>query len=143
MDDPEFKACPKNAAQYLAALCYAKRTKVDPFFIEGVMAGVKNGEKSLTYVDLYGNKFEDNYIATGFARIIAPTIIDSHYNPNISVENAKKLIVDSFTALNCRYKISSRTISVAYVTEEGISDEKIDIYPRFDYEGYKNKEDFI
>ena len=106
VSNPKEKADPEEAAQYLAALCYAKRTKVDPFFFESVLAGVKDGHKTLTYVDLFGNKFSDKYIATGFARMIAPTIIDSSYHEDMPAIEAKELIVESFKAIFARFKLT-------------------------------------
>ena len=38
------KADPKQFGKYLAALCYAKRNTVDPFMVESILCGVKNGE---------------------------------------------------------------------------------------------------
>ena len=143
VNNPKQKADPEEVAQYLAAMCYAKRSKVDPFFFESVLAGVKNGHKSLTYVDLYGNKFTDKYIATGFARIIAPTIIDSSYHEDISAVDAKALITQAFQAIYARFKLTVRSLTLALVTEDQIFEDKIDLHIRFDYDGYKNKEDLF
>ena len=134
---------PEEVAQYLAALCYAKRSKVDPFWIEGVLAGVKDGKRTLTYVDLFGNKFSDKYIATGFARMIAPPIIDASYHEDIPAADAKKIIIDAFRAIIARFKLSSKHLSFVLVTEKEIFEDYAEVQVKFDYEGYKNKEDIL
>jgi len=143
VNHPKGKADPEEAAQYLAALCYSKRSKVDPFYFESVIAGVKDGHKTLTYVDLYGNKFTDKYITTGFARIIAPTIIDSVYHEEIPAIQAKELVTECFKAIFARFKLTVRSLTFVLVTEHEIFDDKVDLHIRFDYDGYKNKEDLF
>ena len=68
----------------MAALCYAKRNTIDPFMIESILCGVKDGKSYLAYADLYGNFFENDYIATSFARYLCPTLIDRHYRNDMS-----------------------------------------------------------
>lgn len=136
------QADPEEFAQYLAALCYAKRNKADPFYFESVLAGVKNGKKSLHYVDLYGNKFSDRYITTSFARMMAPPIIDAKYNEEMSAKDAKLLAYECFRAIIARYKLSVPTLTFVLVTEEGVTEDAVNVQVKFDYEGWVHKEDF-
>jgi 20S proteasome subunit beta 7 len=124
-------------------MCYAKRNKADPFYIEGILAGVKDGHKTLTFVDLYGTKFTDKYIATSFARSIASPIIDASYKDNISANDAKKIIIDSFKALIARHKLFSRSLVLVLVTEDGIFEDKVEIAAKYDYIGFKTREDLF
>lgn len=124
-------------------MCYSKRNNIDPFYIEGILAGVKNGVKTLTYVDLYGSKFSDKYVATSFGRSISVPIIDATYNELMPANEIKKILIDSFRAILSRHTLMSRSISLVLVTENGIFKEKLDIEVKFDYEGYKNREDIF
>ena len=54
------KADPEEIAQFMANKCYAARSKSDPLYFEGIVAGVLKGHQTLTLVDLYGNKYSDN-----------------------------------------------------------------------------------
>lgn len=75
--------------------------------IEGIIGGVYKGENFLSYTDLYGNYYEDNYICTSFARYICPTIIDRYYSPNLNYEQIKELIVACFKVIYARYKLAN------------------------------------
>ena len=124
-------------------MCYSKRSDQDPFFIEGILAGVKKGVRTLTYVDLFGTKFSDKYICTSFARSIATPIIDATYNEKMSAQEAKNVIIESFKAVIARHKLFSRSLVLVLVTEDGIFEDRADIVPRYDYLGYKNREDLF
>ena len=136
-------ADPEELSQYLAAMCYAKRNKSDPFFIEGILAGVKDGHKTLTFVDLYGTKFTDKYIATSFARSIASPIIDATYRDDMGAQEAKQILIDSFKALIARHKLFSKSLVMVLVTEDGVFEDKVEIGAKYDYIGYKTREDLF
>ena len=116
---------------------------MDPYYMEGIIAGVKNSHPYLCCIDLYGNQYEDNYIATGIARMICPTIIDRYYNPNISLEEAKQILLKCFQALYARYSLADREIVICAVTEQGIQEERNLIQINYSYRGYLQKEDFM
>ena len=84
---------------YSARLTYAKRSKMDPLYCQNVVGGYANGERFLTYVDLYGTKFENTHIVTGFARYFATPIIYNDWKPDMSEEEAKNIIKKCFTVL--------------------------------------------
>ena len=136
-------ADPEEFAQYLAAMCYSKRNKSDPFFVESILAGVKDGVKSLTCVDLYGCKYSDKYIATSFARAIAAPIIDATYKETMTANEIKAILIESFKALLARHTSMSNSVTFILVTENGIYEEKEKIEVKFDFEGYKNREDLF
>lgn len=136
-------ADPEELAQYLAAMCYAKRNDSDPFFIEGLLAGVKNGHKTLTYVDLFGTKFSDKYICTSFARSIATPIIDATYNENMGVHEAKNVLIECFKAVLSRHKLFTRSLVFVLVTEEGVFEDRAEIAAKYDLLGFKNREDLF
>ena len=50
---------PEEYSSYLAHLCYKMRTKVDPYYVDSIMAGMKDGKKTLYCIDLYGNKYSN------------------------------------------------------------------------------------
>lgn len=137
------QADPEEFAQYLAAMCYSKRNKVDPFFVEGILAGVKNGVKTLTMVDLYGSKYSDKYLTTSFSRSIATPIIDASYNEDMTANQIKLILVDCFKAILARHKNMTNNLVFILVTENGIYEEKEKIEVKFDYEGFKNRPDLF
>lgn len=137
------KADPEEFAQYLAAMCYSKRSQSDPFFIEGILAGVKDGVKTLTCVDLYGNKYSDKYLTTSFTRMISVPIIDATYNENMTAVEVRAILVESFKVMLARNKTFGSSLVFVLVTENGIFEEKQEIQVRYDYDGFKNREDLF
>ena len=136
-------ADPEEFAQYLAAMCYAKRNKSDPFLFEGILAGVKNGVKTLTCVDLFGCKYSDKYIATSFGRSIASPIIDATYNENLSAKEVRGILIESFKAVLARNKTFGKSLVFVLVTETGVFEDREEIQVRYDFEGFKTREDLF
>lgn len=63
-------------ANYIQNLCYHRRNKVDPFLIDGTVAGFDNeGQPRLYYVDQFGTFFEKPYVATGFGNYMVPPVV--------------------------------------------------------------------
>ena len=116
---------------------------MDPYYIEGVVAGVKDNESYLCCIDLYGNQYQDNYITTGIARILCPTIIDKVYSPNMSIEEAREVMLKCFQALYARYSLADREVALCAVTEHGVQEERVLININYGYRGYIQKEDFM
>lgn len=127
----------------LASMCYKKRNKMDPYYIEGCIAGIKNGKTTLTLVDLYGNRFDSDYIATGFARMLVPSVIEREHRLDMSYEEARALLVKCFKALSARHKTADNILVFCDVTSEGIREERDEFNVEYSYKGYLEKEDFI
>lgn len=134
---------PRDYSSYLAAKCYKMRNKGDPFYVEAVVAGIKDAQPYLCCVDLYGNQYQDNYITTGIARMLCPTIIDRIYTPNISVAEARDLLLQCFQALYARYSLADREVVLCSVTESGVQEERAIIDIPYNYRGYIHKEDIM
>ena len=116
---------------------------MDPYYIEGIIAGVKDNHPYLCCIDLYGNQYQDNYITTGIARMICPPIIDRVYSPDMSLEDAQAVLLKCFQALYARYSLADREVALCTVTEHEIREEKVLIDINYSYRGYIQKEDFM
>lgn len=92
----------KNEVNFLANLCYERRNKVDPYWIEGVVAGYKDGERYLGYADLYGTYLENDFICTGYARYLCGHIIKTKWHKDCSLEEALSILTECFSALFAR-----------------------------------------
>ena len=138
------KAKPAEVASHLAHLCYEKRNKQDPYFVQAVVAGINSkGTSELHYVDLYGNHFENPYICSGFSLMICPPIIDRVYNENISFAQAKDLLITCFKALIARHVSSIDEVDFAFLSSQGVKYENERVRIKYDYETCIKKEDFM
>ena len=137
------QANPSIYSAFLASNCYKMRNKMDPYYIEGAIAGVYKGEVYLAMTDLYGNNFKIDNLATGFARILCPNLIDNRHSVNMGREEAKALLLDCFKALYGRNGLSSREIMFCTVDGTGITEERETISINYGYKTMIEKEDII
>lgn len=72
---------------------------MDPLYCQNVVAGFHDGKRYLSYVDLYGTKFENTHIVTGFARYFATPLLWNDWNPEMSEAEAKEVIKKCFKVL--------------------------------------------
>ena len=98
----------------MANVLYKQRSKVDPYYIEGILAGVKNGKSYLCLTDLYGNYLESDYVTTGFARYLCPVLLDRGYKKDMSFEEGKNLLIECFKVIYSKFKLSSNEIQLCY-----------------------------
>lgn len=108
----------------LAHLCYKKRNKVNPYYIEGVVAGFKDGERYLGYSDLYGTYLEDKYVTTSFSRYLCGHIIETTWNPECDLETALNVMVECFSALFARNCPTNNSLQVVVINKDGIQTDK-------------------
>jgi len=66
---------PKQVASYLGRVLYNRRSKIDPLWNQLVIGGYKNGKHQLTYVDLQGTQYDEDFLATGFGMHMALPIL--------------------------------------------------------------------
>ncbi|KAJ3118019.1 Proteasome subunit beta type-7, partial [Physocladia obscura] len=103
---------PRNVFEYLCRLMYARRSKVDPLWNSLVVAGVKNDESFLGYVDLQGTSYQSPTIATGFGGHLAQPILRKAYETaaggnadggdKLTEAQAQKILEDSMKVLYAR-----------------------------------------
>ncbi|EFA85542.1 proteasome subunit beta type 4 [Heterostelium album PN500] len=107
---------------YLARVLYNRRNKVDPLWNNLVVMGFdKKTDKSfLGKVDLYGTCFKDDYIATGYGQHIALPLLRKAYSPDMTLEQAQKLITDCLRVLFYRDARSSKRVQLSYANANGM-----------------------
>lgn len=83
--------------------------------MEGILGGVKDGKSYLTTVDMYGNQFCDQYIATSFARYMCPPLIEARLHENMTYEEAKELLIECFKVIYSKFKLTNNSCKIAYL----------------------------
>jgi 20S proteasome subunit beta 7 len=102
-------------------LCYQRRNKVDPFYIEGVVAGVeKDGRRYLGYADLYGTYLETEYVTTSYSRHLCGHIINTQWHKDCDLETALRVLEVCFKALFVKNCTARENLSVVVIDRNGI-----------------------
>jgi len=109
LDDEDFlheDGCsmgPHEYSSYIGRVMYNRRSKFNPLYNQFVVAGKKNdGKAQLSFVDHQGTAFEEEFIATGFGSYLAMPILRNEWRPNITLDEAKALVVKCLTV--CFYR---------------------------------------
>jgi len=83
---------PKEYSSYISRVMYNKRSKMNPFYNQFIIAGKKgDGPATLAFVDHQGTYYEDNYVATGFGAYFGMTILRNDWSPNMTKAQAIEL----------------------------------------------------
>lgn len=111
---------PKAVHQYLARVMYNRRNKMDPLWNKVAVAGFHADAPFLGLVDLVGTHFESEVVATGFGEYLALPLLRKAYRPDITVEEARKTIVDVMKVLFYRDARTIDRIQIATVSKDGV-----------------------
>lgn len=118
--DSLYDECSSNARQvwnYLRAIMYNRRNKMNPFWNDLVVAGFDDkGETFLGWVDKIGTTFDDNMVATGFGSYLAIPLLREKWRPDLSEGEARALLEDCMRVLFYRDCRALNRIQIAKVT---------------------------
>lgn len=108
--------------------------------MESCIAGCKDGNNYIGYVDMYGSTFECDYLTTGLARYICGHIINNTWNKDCSLEEAITCIEECFKVMFARGKNQGTGVTVSVLTKDGIQNIRKKIAIEWNYETYVNKQ---
>merc|ERR1712187_483778 len=93
-DDDGCSMGPKEYASYIGRVMYNRRSKFNPLYNQFVVVGKKESEAPfLAFCDHQGTYFEEDFIATGFGFYLSMPLLRNEWKPDLTEEEAKKLIV--------------------------------------------------
>lgn len=115
---------PSQIASYMGRIMYNKRSKTDPWWNQLCIGGVKDGKKTLSYVDLQGTCYEEDFMATGFGMHLAMPILRDMWKADMSYDEARSLCESCLKLLFYRDCKASCKIQIATATEKGTTIEK-------------------
>ena len=109
---------PRDYFGWMSRLNYQRRLKMDPLWVSTVVGGVRKdtGEAFLGMVDMYGLKIEQPYILTGLAIHYCQVILENGWRPDLSEEEAKRLLCTCMTVMFLRDKKASDRVQFAVIT---------------------------
>lgn len=117
----------KQTWNYLRAVMYNRRNKMDPLWNDLVVAGFdtnaddnndNNNSVFLGLVDKIGTTYQDNYIATGFGSYLALPILREKWTADLTEGEARALLEDCMRVLFYRDCRALNRIQIAKVTKE-------------------------
>jgi len=111
---------PEEIYSYLCRVMYQRRNKGDPYWNSLVVAGHRAGKSFLGYVDLVGTCYEDDFITTGYGSHLALPIIRKAYRPDLTLDEATKLVTDCMRVLFYRDARSYFKIQITTLNNEGV-----------------------
>ena len=126
---------PSEISNYIKRLMYQRRSKMNPFVMKCVLAGVdKNSNKLLTCTDLYGIQWADDTVATGYGAYMQglqiPNVLKKE---NVSREDVINAIKDVMVGLMARHSTMIGPIEFVDVTKDGIKFlDPVEIQPNWD-----------
>eukprot|EP00026_Physarum_polycephalum_P015571 Phypoly_transcript_16284.p1 GENE.Phypoly_transcript_16284~~Phypoly_transcript_16284.p1 ORF type:complete len:252 (+),score=39.34 Phypoly_transcript_16284:52-807(+) len=115
---------PEEIYNYLCRVQYNRRNRMNPLWNYLVVAGFREGTPFLGHVDLLGTCYKDDFIATGYGGHIALPLIRKAWKPELTKEEAVKLLEDCMRVLFYRDARSTNKIQIATLDAEGISISK-------------------
>lgn len=131
---------PSEVFSYLTRVMYARRNKFDPLWNSVVVGGVNpDGTPFLGNVSMIGTNYTDETIATGFGNHLARPLMREKHRPDMSEEEAIKLLHECLLVLYYRDKTSINKFQVAKVTKDGSSvSEPFSLETKWDYKLFEN-----
>ena len=116
LDDGTSSLTAKETWNYLRAVMYQRRNKMNPLWNDLIVAG----PNFLGYVDKIGTSYTaTDMIATGFGSHLAMPILRSKWRPDMEEAEARTLLEDCMRVLFYRDCRALNRIQIAKVTNEG------------------------
>mmetsp|Transcript_28139 Transcript_28139/g.41566 ORF Transcript_28139/g.41566 Transcript_28139/m.41566 type:complete len:242 (-) Transcript_28139:70-795(-) len=110
----------KETWNYLRAVMYNRRNKMNPLWNDLVVAGLDESKKPfLGWVDKIGTTFEENLVATGFGSYLALPLMREKYRTDLGEGEARALLEDCMRILFYRDCRASNRIQIAKVEDSG------------------------
>jgi len=110
---------PREYASYIGRVMYNRRSKFNPLYNQFVIAGVKDENVMLGYVDHQGTAYEEDFIATGFGLHLAIPLLRNEWKPTITKDEAVALIEKCLRVCFYRDCRAYNRIQIACVDKDG------------------------
>ncbi len=113
----------RSAAKVLSNLLFSRR--LFPLITQTIVGGIDDEGSSLYTLDPLGSVIPDKFAAVGTGAEIAIGLLEEGYRDNLTVEEAKNLVIRSVKSAVSRDTMSGDGIDFMIITSEGIKEESI------------------
>lgn len=95
------------------------------YFVFPIAAGYENGEAYLGSFDYFGSLVTDiDFVASGSGGQIARGVIESHYEEDMTVQEAKELCLKALRSAANQGAFTGEGLDAGIVTEDGVEIER-------------------
>jgi proteasome beta subunit len=113
----------RSAAKLMSNLLFERR--LAPLITQTIVSGVDEEGASLYVLDILGSVIPDKYAVVGSGTEIAMGVIEEGYRENLTVDEAKDLVVRAIKSAISRDVMSGDGIDFLLITKEGTREESI------------------
>ena len=114
----------RAAAKLLSNILFNRR--MAPLITQTIVGGVDDEGPSIYILDVLGSVLPDDYAVVGSGTEIAMGVLEDGYNKEMTVEEAKKLVIRSIKSAINRDVMSGDGIDLLIFTKEGAKEESVD-----------------
>jgi proteasome beta subunit len=113
----------RAAAKLMSNLLFSRR--LAPLITQTIVGGIDEEESSLYVLDVLGSVIPDKYAVVGSGTEIAMGVIEEGYKEDLTMEEAKDLVVRAIKSAISRDIMSGDGIDFLVITKDGIREESI------------------
>lgn len=111
----------KSAAKVLSNLLFNRRLM--PLITQTIVGGIDEEGAALYALDVLGSLIPDKYAAVGSGAEIALGVLEESYKEDMTVEQAKKMVVRAMKSAVSRDIMSGDGVDILTITKDGINEE--------------------
>jgi len=113
----------RSAAKLMSNLLFERR--LAPLITQTIVSGVDEEGASLYVLDVLGSVIPDKYAVVGSGTEIAMGVLEEGYKEDLSMEEAKDLVIRSIKSAISRDIMSGDGIDFLLITKDGIHEESM------------------
>lgn len=113
----------RSAAKVMSNLLFSWR--LIPLLTQTIVGGIDDEGASLYVLDVLGSLIPDKFAAVGSGAEIAIGLLEEGYKEDISLKEARELVVRSIKSALSRDVMSGNGIDFLIITKKGIQEESI------------------
>lgn len=113
----------RSAAKLMSNLLFNRR--LAPLITQTIVGGLDEEGTTLYVLDILGSVIPDKYAAVGSGTEIAMGLLEEGYKENLSIEEAKDLVVRAIKSAISRDTMSGDGIDFLIITKDGTHEESI------------------
>jgi len=114
----------KSTARLLSNMLFEERGR---FATEVLIGGIDASGAKLYIIDRFGSVTPDNYAAVGSGAQIAIGVLEEGYKKEMSIEEAKELVIKSVRSAMSRDTMSGNGIDILTITNNGALENTFEI----------------
>ncbi len=113
----------RSAAKLMSNLLFNRR--LAPLITQTIVGGLDEEGTTLYVLDILGSVIPDKYAAVGSGTEIAMGLLEEGYKEDLSIEEAKDLVVRAIKSAISRDTLSGDGIDFLIITKDGTHEESI------------------